>query len=110
VGWEQRERGSGLYYYQSERDEAGRVRKRYIGIGDIAETIACNDAMRCQAREARREQGRKELERMEALAAPVLELDEAAAVLVRAHLIAGGCHRHKGQWRIARARKSDRPT
>jgi hypothetical protein len=109
VGWEHRERGARPYYYHSERDEAGRVRKRYIGTGDIAEIIAHDDETRRRAMEARQEQGRKELERMEALAAPVVELDEVAAVLVRAHLIAGGCHRHKGQWRIARAKQSDSP-
>jgi len=109
VGWEKRERGAGPYYYQSERDEAGRVRKRYIGTGDVAETIARNDEARRRVREARREQGREELERMESLVAPLTELDEAAAVLVRAHLIAGGCYRHKGEWRRARAGKSDSP-
>ena len=44
-----------------------------------------------------------ELERLEALAAPVLELCEAAEVLARAHLIAGGYHRHKGEWRRERS-------
>lgn len=107
VAWERRERGTGPYYYQSERGEAGRVRKRYVGAGDIAEVIAHNDETRRRAREAGRKQGRKELERMGALATPVLELDEAAAVLVRAHLIAAGYHRHKGEWRRARARKRD---
>jgi hypothetical protein len=34
-----------------------------------------------------------------ALAAPVLEISEAAEILVRAHLIACGYHRHKGEWR-----------
>jgi len=109
MGWEQRARGAGPYYYQSERDEAGRVRKRYIGTGDIAEIIARNDESRRRVREARREQDRKELERMEALVAPLAELDEAAAVLAQAHLVAGGCHRHKGEWRRARAGKSDSP-
>ena len=40
-----------------------------------------------------------------ALAAPVLEISEAAEILVRAHLIACGYHRHKGEWRRARGER-----
>ena len=35
-------------------------------------------------------------------AAPVLELSEAAEILTHAHLIAGGNHRRKGEYRRAR--------
>ena len=44
-----------------------------------------------------------ELERLEALCAPLEELSEAAGVLARAHLVASGYHRHKGEYRRARA-------
>ena len=98
--WE--ERNGHRYYYQAERDEDGKVKKRYIGNGEIAELVAHADETRRQAREARRVKEREELERMEALAAPILELDEAADILTRAHLVAAGYHRHKGEWRRVR--------
>jgi len=100
MAWEKR--SGNRYYYQSERTEDGRVVKKYIGAGEIAELIAHADDTRRRAREARRAQEREELERMEALAAPVLEVDEAADILARAHLLAGGYHRHKGEWRRGR--------
>jgi len=58
--------------------------------------------LRRTGREARREREKEELGRLEALAAPVLELSEAAEILARAHLIAAGYHRHKGEYRRAR--------
>jgi hypothetical protein len=97
MAWE--ERGGRRYYYQSERDEDGKVRKRYIGAGELGEIIAHADETRWRAREAKRAQERAELERMEALAAAASSISEAAAVLVRAHLIAGRYHQHKGEWR-----------
>ncbi len=101
MAWEAR--GSSRYYYRSERDESGRVVKKYIGAGEIAETIA-HDGTRRRAREARQVRERMELERLEALVAPVLEIDQAAAVLARAHMVVGGHHRHKGEWRLRRER------
>jgi hypothetical protein len=100
MAWEERARG-GRYYYQSLR-EAGEVRKKYIGAGEIAELIARADATRRRVRERRREEGREELERMRDLVAPALELDEDVDALVRAHLAAAGFHLHRGEWRRGR--------
>jgi hypothetical protein len=100
MAWE--DRGGRRYYYQSERVEDGRVVKRYIGVGEIAELISHADETRQRTREARRAQEREELERMEALAAPVLGISEPADILARAHLIVGGYHTHKGEWRRGR--------
>ncbi len=100
MGWEPRERG-GLYYTRSRR-EGGRVVREYVGSGEIAEALAHADETIRRVRDLERARGRAEVERLEALAAPARELDEAAEVLVRAHLIAGGCHRRKGEWRRAR--------
>ncbi len=100
MAWE--ERNGHRYYYQAERDEDGKVKKRYIGAGEIAELVAHAAETRRRVRQERRERGREELEHLEALTVPVLELDEAAAVLARAHLIADGYHRHKGVWRRER--------
>jgi hypothetical protein len=101
MAWEERERG-GRYYYQSERDEAGKVKKRYVGTGEVAELIAHADATRQRVREARRERGRQELEHVRNLVARALELDDAVDALVGAYLVAAGCHRHRGEWRRGR--------
>jgi hypothetical protein len=90
-----------LYYYRSVRD-GEKVRKVYVGAGEFARICSETDILRRSSRRARREQERAELERLEALIAPVLGLSEAAEVLAHAHLIAAGYHRHKGEYRRAR--------
>lgn len=50
--------------------------------------------------ERRRE--KEEMERLKALAAPVMEVSEAAEILARAHLVAAGYRRRKGEYRRAR--------
>jgi hypothetical protein len=99
VGLERRD--GNLYYYRSVRD-GERVRKVYVGAGEIARIASEGDILRRTGQEAKRQEGKAELERLEALSAIVMELHEAAAVLARAHLVAAGCHRHKGEWRRAR--------
>jgi len=108
VAWEKRERG-GRYYTRSRRSpKDGRVLREYVGTGPFAEIVAEADRTKREIAKAEREQEeaqhRRELERLEALAAPVLELDRAAEILVRAHLIAAGYHRHKREWRRRRGR------
>lgn len=98
--WEERERG-GRYYTRSRREE-GRVVREYVGGGLAGELAAEADRVEREEAEARRVRRRRELERLEAIAAPVLEVDEAAKVLARANLIAAGCHRRKGEWRMRR--------
>ena len=89
------------YYYRSAR-EGEKVRKEYVGAGEVAESSARTDEAIRRHREEERRREEEELARLEALAAPVLELSEAAEVLARAHLVSSGCHRHKGEWRRAR--------
>lgn len=101
MAWEERERG-GRYYTRSRR-EGGRVVPEYVGGGSLGELAVQMDAEERARREeeaARREEDRR---RVEGLAAPVVGLSEAAEIVARAHLIAAGCHRHKGEWRRARA-------
>jgi len=100
VGWETRERG-GLYYTRSRR-EGGRVVREYVGSGPIAELIAEADQLKRERRIADQERGHAELVRLRALVAPLRELDEAAEVIARACLVAGGYRRRKGGWRMAR--------
>ena len=100
MGWETRERG-GTYYTRSRR-ENGRVIREYVGAGLIGELSAEADRIDRERREVEKLKEKKDLERLVALAAPVLELSEDADILVRAHLMAAGYHRHKGEWRRAR--------
>lgn len=77
--------------------------REYVGGGILGELAARMDAEERERREeeaARREEDRR---RIEELAAPVVGLSEAAEIVARAHLIAAGCHRRKGEWRRARA-------
>ena len=76
--------------------------REYVGGGLVGEMAAEADRRERERREAEKLRQRRELERLEALATPVEELHEAAAILVRAHLIAAGYHRHKGEYRRAR--------
>ena len=105
VAWEKRQRG-GRYYTRSRRSpEDGRVLREYVGTGPFAEIVAASDRTKRELAEAERKREKTELERLEALAAPVLELSEVAEILVRDHLIAAGYHRHKGEWRRARGER-----
>jgi hypothetical protein len=100
MGWENRERG-GPYYTRSRR-VGGRVVREYVGAGLVGRLSAEADRIKRERAEAEKARHRRELERLEVLAAPVLEVSEAAEILARAHLIAAGFHRHKGEWRRER--------
>jgi hypothetical protein len=91
-----------LYYYRSARD-GEKVRKVYVGAGEIACISHEGDILRRTGQEAEREREKAELERLDTLAAPDEELSEAAEVLARAYLITCGYHRRKGEYRRARS-------
>ena len=76
--------------------------REYVWTGPLAELAAEEDRAKRELEEARREREREELERLEGLAAPVLELSEAAEILTHAHLVAAGYRKHKGEYRRAR--------
>jgi hypothetical protein len=101
VGWETRKRGTNRYYTRSRR-EGGRVVREYIGGGMLGRLAAQLDELERQQREEETTYWRAERERLERSAAFLQELTEAAEVLTRAHLLASGCHQHKGQWRRQR--------
>jgi hypothetical protein len=96
-------RGGNLYYYRSIR-RGDKVRRVYVGSGELATIAHERDLMERAQKEHRRQEERRELEKLESLAAPVLEIGEAAEVLTRAHLVAAGYRRHKGEWRMRRGR------
>jgi hypothetical protein len=97
-------RGGNLYYYRSIR-RGDKVRRVYVGSGELATIAHERDLMDQAVEEGRRQEERRELENLESLAAPILEVGEATEALVQAHLIVRGCHRHKGEWRLRRGRR-----
>ena len=99
MAWERR--GSNLFYYQSKRVD-GRVQKKYVGAGEVAQAIAHADETIRRSRAERRERGRAQLEEASSLAAAGAELHEAAEILARAQMVAAGYHSHKGEWRMRR--------
>lgn len=104
MGWETRERGT-RYYTRSKRRD-GRVLREYVGGGLSGWLAAEGDRIDRERRVAQALNEKEELESLEALVSPVVELSEAAQILLRAHLIADGCHRHKGTWRRAREQQN----
>ena len=99
VAWERR--GDNLYYYRSVR-EGEKVRKEYVGRGEIAEALAHADETIRRSRAERLRRDAAELERVRALVSCADELHETAEVLARAEMVAAGYHRHKGEWRRRR--------
>ena len=99
MAWERR--GSNLYYYQSKRID-GRVRKKYVGTGHVAQALAHADETIRKSRAAHSKRTRVELEEARTLASAGEELCEAADILAVAQLVAAGYHRHKGEWRMRR--------
>jgi hypothetical protein len=91
-----------LYYYRSVRD-GEKVRKVYVGAGEVARICSETDILQRSSRRAQRERERAELERLEGLVAPLEEVSEAAKVLLVAHLVDGGYRTRKGEWRRARS-------
>jgi crotonobetainyl-CoA:carnitine CoA-transferase CaiB-like acyl-CoA transferase len=94
-------RDGNLYYYRSVR-RGDKVHKVYVGAGELGRIAHERDLISRAIEEGREQEERREREKLEALTAPVAELEEVAEVLARAHLIAAGCHRHKGEWRRER--------
>jgi len=76
--------------------------REYVGSGPLAEIAAENDRAKRELAEAQREREKEELGRLEALAAPVLQISDSAEILAHAHLVAAGYHRRKGEYRRAR--------
>ena len=101
VGWEQRERGAGSYYYRSVR-EGNRVKKEYIGCGVLGQIAALLDELQRRQKEEEAAYWNEERERFEEAAAFLEEVGSVADTLVRAHLIAHGFHNRRGQWRRRR--------
>jgi hypothetical protein len=101
MGWETR-RGRGRFYTRS-RKVNGRIFRKYVGTGLVAELAAQQDAEERAQRLAERERLQREAARWAAIAAPLTELSQLLDGLIAAALIAAGYHQHhRGAWRKRR--------
>lgn len=100
MGWETRKRGT--RYYTRSKWVDGRVVREYIGAGPLGEIVAAEDELQRCLKDETIAYWKEELERLERDTAFLTELEEAAEILTRAHLIAAGCHKRKGEWRRLR--------
>ena len=97
MAWEQGPRGRS-YYTRTVRAGGKRVRE-YLGSGPRAQAAAQADALRRAEREAQAAALREEQSRLREMDSAVLELFELAGLVATAALVAGGFHRHGGEWR-----------
>ena len=74
-----------------------------MGTGELASALARADEMIRTLRERDRREAQEHIKRLGALSAPIEKLSEVADFLARAELMAGGYHRHKGEWRRVRS-------
>ena len=101
MGWERR--GNRDYFYTAERVN-GRVVKRYVGGGAVAELAARMDAVQREIAATAAEDNRLARADADAVADALAPLDALADALTDAVLIAAGFHRHRrGPWRKRRA-------
>ena len=95
MGWETRERGTS--YYTRSKWVDGRVVREYVGTGLLGEIGALDHELKRLQKEETVAYWKEELERLERNAAFLQELEEVAEILTRAHLLASGCHKRKGE-------------
>jgi len=102
MGWERRQRG-GRYFYRSVRVD-GRPRKVYLGNGPAARAQARLDQARRRERHDAREALRAEQARLAAAEVALDGFRLLTGLLLRATLLLGGLHEHRGEWRRRRGR------
>jgi hypothetical protein len=111
MGWDK-----GRYYTRSKKVN-GRVVREYIGAGEGPELIAKLDALEREEKEMEWAKEKAVRDELDALDAPLSELDGKAELLARAALIVAGFHQHhRSEWRKRRGNyrpdehgDSDRP-
>jgi hypothetical protein len=75
MGWETRGRGSS--YYTRSKWKGGRVVRRYVGTGPLAELVALDDELKRLQKEEEAAYRREEREHLERSAGFLRELEEA---------------------------------
>jgi len=105
MAWEKRRRGNRRYYYRS-RGVEGRVVKEYVGRGQAAEFAAKQDAEARAKREALRSVERQARQQDEDAADQLDGFAKWCELLLAGTLLAAGHHRHRGEWRKRRKRRT----
>lgn len=101
MGWETRN-GHGRYYTRSVRVK-GRVKREYVGSGQLAEAISTLDLADRLEKEEEAAERRVQQEMMEEMDRKVDAACVEVEELMRGVLVASGYHRHKqGEWRKRR--------
>ena len=101
MGWDQ-----GRYYTRSKKVN-GRVVRKYIGIGRVAELAAQVDALERKRRSSEAQALRQEKAELATLDADLAALAKATDLVARAALTAAGYQQHKrGEWRRCREHES----
>jgi hypothetical protein len=90
-----------LYYYRHVRD-GDKVRKIYVGAGELARIAYEQDLIKRTIEKHWQQEEREEREELEGLATSVEELCEVTEILTRAYLIASGYRRYQRHWRKRR--------
>ena len=94
-------RDGNLYYYRHVRD-GDRVRKIYVGSGELARIAYEQDLIKRTIRKHKQQEEREEWEELEGLASSVEEFCDVTEILTRAYLIASGYRRYQRHWRKRR--------
>jgi len=95
-------RDGNLYYYRHLRD-ADRVRKIYVGSGELARIAYEQDLIKRTIEKYRQQEEREEWEELVGLASSVEKFCEVTEILTRAYLIASGYRRYQRHWRLKRS-------
>ena len=106
MGWEQGPRGR-PYYTRTLRVGGRRVRQ-YLGSGERGRAAAAADALKRAQRRARADARRQEQARLREVDGLVLRLFELVCLVADTALVAGGYHRHGGEWRSRYGRHDGR--
>jgi hypothetical protein len=95
-------------YYYRVRKVNGRVVRKYVGRGRLAELAAETDAIEREERRLSTLALRRDKAELAALDADMAALTEATDLVARAALLAAGYHQHKrGEWRKRREQRKD---
>ena len=105
MAWEQR--GNRSYYYSAEKVN-GRVEKRYLGSGPVAQAVARLEQMDRDHKEDDARPLRRELSRLDALDTLMAAFHDAVEHEVNETLTRAGYHRHdRGAWRRKRRARQE---
>lgn len=102
MGWERRNQ-SGRKYYTRSRRVGGRVKREYVGTGEIAEVAEALDSIQRERRDAKNAVRREFRPTVQGLDTAVAAYCRGVDAVVSASAEASGYRQHKrGEWRRKR--------